>query len=529
MRKLYLLVVLVICTMHCQDKTPQAHENEQEHGHEHGHEHGQEQEHEPTRVTLWDRDIELFIEFEPIVAGVPTRFITHVTHLDGWRAREQGEIRLVLSTAGQTPIEMTVDKPARRGIYLPDLTFPSAGQWRIEVQVPLDGGVSAQSIEDVTVYASATAIASPASEEIPAAAEIAFLKEQQWIIPFATTAVGEQSFRESLAATGKIIPRAGGLAVVQAPVTGRLASAANFPFRGASVAKGARLAALLPRLEQMPDPAAFTLAVNRSKQDYEFAAKELSRIESLFAEQAVPENRVRKARLEAEQAKAEYEHAQARLRQFDALQSDSASPGNTVTISSPIAGTLLEVNAVPGSLVFEGTQLFRIADLRSVWLEILIPEHAIGRVAQADGASFTVAGLEDNFETGSRTKQAPLTMGAEVDPVQRTLPLTFAVANPDGKLRIGMAAKVAVHTGKTATGLGIPASALSDEGGVMVVYVQRDGEAFERRIVSLGLRDGDTYQVTAGLTSGERVVTTGAYQIRLASTMTNQADAGHVH
>lgn len=516
MRKLCLLMSLAICLMHCQDKTPIAHEEEHEA--------------EPTRVTLWDRDVELFIEFEPFVVGVPTRFVTHVTHLDGWRPREQGEIRITLSSANHAAIEIVADKPARRGIYLPDLTFPAAGTWRIEVQVPTEGGQSTQVIEAVEVYASKEALANlPHEDEGHDHEGIPFLKEQQWIIPFDTRQVTEHAFRESLSASGKIIPRAGGLALVQAPVTGRLASSANFPFRGAQVAKGAKLAALLPRLEQMPDPGAFALALSRTKQDYDFAMKELNRIETLFAEQAVPENRLRKARLDADQAKAEYEHAQARQRQFQALQADGTGGENTITVRAPIAGTLLEVNGVPGSLVFEGAQLFRIADLREVWLEVQIPEENIGRVAQASGAWFTVAGLEGVFETDARTAQGPRVMGAEIDPKQRTLPLTFAVANPEATLKIGMAAKVAVLTGKTATGPGIPESALIDEGGVTIVYVQHDGEAFERRVVSLGLRDGENYQVTSGLSVGERVVTKGAYQIRLASTATNKADAGHVH
>ncbi len=514
MRKLGLLLVLACCLMQCRNGVPPAVEAEQEL--------------EPTRVTLWDADVELFIEYEPFIAGAPTRFVTHVTHLDGWRARDQGEIRIELSKEGAQPLEVVVDKPARRGIYLPDLTFPSAGLWRVDVQVPIANGFSTQTLPYVTVYPSSDAIAGPSTEATSAPEAISFLKEQQWIIPFATEAVALGSFRASFTTTGRIVPKAGGMAVVQAPVTGRILPAANFPFRGAEVTKGKRLASLLPRPEQTPDPSAFALAVTRAEQRHDFATKELTRIQNLFEQQAVPENRLRQARFEADQAQIEWTQAQARLKQFQALQTEGATPEQALAITAPLTGTLLDVQAVPGGLVFEGAQLFRIADIREVWLECAIPEADLHKIAKAAGAWFTVTGLEGNFETDNR-RSGPVVEAAEIDPQRRTLALTFAVANPEGTLKIGMAAKVAVTTGETASGPGVPASALMDENGLPIVYVQKDGEAFERRRVTLGLRDGDTYQVTSGLAVGERIVTKGAYQIRLASTSTNQAGPGHVH
>jgi cobalt-zinc-cadmium efflux system membrane fusion protein len=49
-----------------------------------------------------------------------------------------------------------------------------------------------------------------------------------------------------------------------------------------------------------------------------------------------------------------------------------------------------------------------------------------------------------------------------------------------------------------------------DDGGMRVVYVQIEGEAFERRVVRLGVRDGDFVGVTSGLSPSERVVSRGA-------------------
>jgi multidrug efflux pump subunit AcrA (membrane-fusion protein) len=72
-------------------------------------------------------------------------------------------------------------------------------------------------------------------------------------------------------------------------------------------------------------------------------------------------------------------------------------------------------------------------------------------------------------------------------------------------------------------------SSVVDDAGRPIVFVQVEGETFERRPVTLGEREGEFVQVTAGLTNGERVVTRGAYLIRLASLSTQVPAHGHVH
>ena len=75
----------------------------------------------------------------------------------------------------------------------------------------------------------------------------------------------------------------------------------------------------------------------------------------------------------------------------------------------------------------------------------------------------------------------------------------------------------------------VPVSAVVDDGGMPVVFVQLEGEAFARRPVKLGVVEGDYVQVLEGVKTGERVVSRGAYLIRL-SALSNQIPAhGHVH
>ena len=75
----------------------------------------------------------------------------------------------------------------------------------------------------------------------------------------------------------------------------------------------------------------------------------------------------------------------------------------------------------------------------------------------------------------------------------------------------------------------VPVSAIIDDGGRPVVFVQLEGEAFARRPVKPGIRESDFVQVLEGLRPGDRVVTRGAYLIRLAALSTQIPAHGHVH
>ncbi len=74
----------------------------------------------------------------------------------------------------------------------------------------------------------------------------------------------------------------------------------------------------------------------------------------------------------------------------------------------------------------------------------------------------------------------------------------------------------------------VPVSALVDDGGRQVVFVQASGESFERRPVTPGPRDAGFVAVD-GVSAGDRVVVRGAPLVRLASLSTQVPAHGHVH
>ncbi|MBU4003612.1 MAG: efflux RND transporter periplasmic adaptor subunit, partial [Gammaproteobacteria bacterium] len=126
-----------------------------------------------------------------------------------------------------------------------------------------------------------------------------------------------------------------------------------------------------------------------------------------------------------------------------------------------------------------------------------------------------------------------IAVGGVVDAVTRTVPAIFEFANPvgnggtGGALRLGMTAKAQIFSGGDKPAVLVPAGAVQDESGTQVIYVQTGGESFERRIVQTGARDGAHIAIVAGIEAGQRVVSQGAYLIRLSTSMAGPSGHGH--
>jgi RND family efflux transporter MFP subunit len=194
-----------------------------------------------------------------------------------------------------------------------------------------------------------------------------------------------------------------------------------------------------------------------------------------------------------------------------------------------VSGLVAAVAAAPGAFVAEGQELFHVVDVDRLWLEVLVPEADVGRLGKPAGASFTVEGFDRRFELPPGKGGAPIAIGGVVDPQSRTIPIVFEVPNPGRDLKAGMFARVRLLTGEARTALAIPASAVVDDGKQEVAYVLVSGEAFERRPLRLGLRDGEFVEVVDGLAAAERVVSRGAWQVRLAAAGGALPAHGHVH
>jgi multidrug efflux pump subunit AcrA (membrane-fusion protein) len=119
--------------------------------------------------------------------------------------------------------------------------------------------------------------------------------------------------------------------------------------------------------------------------------------------------------------------------------------------------------------------------------------------------------------------------GGLVDKETRTIPAIFEFENPAQRFRLGALLQAGLYTGRGSDGVAVPFSAVADDNGQPVIFVQIEGELFQRRGVTLGHRDGDWVAVRSGIEPGDRIVTLGVNAVRLAAAAPAAIGHGHSH
>jgi RND family efflux transporter MFP subunit len=474
---------------------------------------------EPETLTQFTDKTELFLEFPPLVVGQPATLAAHLTRLADFKPLTQGKLTIVLAGGKGADERFVVEAPAVPGIYRATMTPVAAGERELSVILESDLGTLTHELGPVTVFADSNAAKAGHGGHAHDEEGIAFSKEQQWKIDFATAEAVKGLARTAIAATGTIRAPAGSEAQLVAPTAGVLRAANGFPRIGQAVKKGQVLAVLGPRLGGDSDQASLDAAAGKSQVALEQARRERERMELLFKEEAVAEKRLLDARANERMAQAEMQAATARAQQLGG--------GGGIALKAPMDGIVAEVTAAAGAFVNEGAPLLHIANSGKLWLEARIPESDIGRVGNPTGAAFTVDGYDQGFAIDIGRNGSLIAVGGMVDAQTRTVPVIFEFANPERALRLGLTARIQVFSGSVQEAVLIPASAVQDENGTQVVYVQIGGARFERRMVQTGARDGDRIAVVSGLEAGQRVVSKGAYLVRLSTS--KAAAAGHAH
>ena len=485
-----------------------------------------EEEESAFAITHFSDQTELFVEFVRLAVGRESSFAAHMTRLSDYKPVTAGKMTVTLSGANQPDETFSVDSAVRPGIFRPAATPRYAGQRKLTLRLVTSAFTSVHEVGLVTVYPDKAAAIKAQLAQKPEAPAISYLKEQQWQTEYGLSQVTRRALRTAIAATGTLRAPANREAQMTAVSAGQLSAAKRFPQVGMQVRQGDVLAYLVPRLGGDTDVATLEVAAQKARIAAQGAGRERARLELLYKQEAIPERRLTTARSEESLARADLALAERRLGTY--RQGGGGSSGG-IAIRAPISGTVAAVTAAPGGFVNEGQALFHIADATRLWLEVRVAESDLGRIGQPSGAAFSVDGFEKAFEVSTKEGARMVGFGNVIDPVSRTAPLVFEFANPDGRLRIGMAVRASVYSGNAAETLAVPFAAVVDDGGQSVIYVQRGGEAFERRAVQLGVRDGDWVEVRSGVASGERVVSKGAYQVRLAATAPAAMGEGHVH
>jgi len=472
---------------------------------------------EPFKATVWTRSGELYLEYPALVRGQTERFAIHLTRLTDFKAVKDATCEVRLGAES-----FACDPSTHPGIFGANVEPKAAGEAHMSIVVH---GRDLNEMFDVGQVKVASDGASAEKPTEPKEETITFTKEQQWALDFGTELSGEQALRDSLRVAAETLPRTGGEAIVIAPAGGRLIVEKMFAV-GTLIDKGTELASILPPAGPTTDMATLQLAEAEAKVTLEQAQRDRARAERLLTAGAVPTRRAEEARTAEATAQARLQAAQTRLVQFDATRAGEGPDAGVkrFAVRAPISGVLAESNAISGANTDPGKVLFRIVDIDTIFVSGIVPESEYSKLRQLSGAEVE---MPDDGQT--RTLGRLVSIGRLVDADTRTVPVTYELNNRDHRLAVNQTVFLRLFLMPMAKGPVVPEEAIVDDAGRPVVFVQQGGEIFLRRPVRLGTRNRGMVQVLEGIAPGDRVVTKGAYLIRL-STMSSAVPAhGHVH
>ena len=335
---------------------------------------------------------------------------------------------------------------------------------------------------------------------------IAFTKKQAEAAGLKVEKLSEVPFYGVIKTAGHLQTPVGNEVVVVATAAGVLYYTQSSLVEGQAVNEGKALAAISAKKLQDGDP------LLKAKLAYETALAEYERAQRLVEDKIVSAKEFEQIRLRYETAKTTYEGQAAGMTERGA------------SLASPITGYVKQLLVPHGSHVEVGQPVAVITQTRRLQLVAEVPERDYAQLAKVSEAHFRLT-YSDRFYKTSDLNGRLLAYGRSS--VGAFIPVTFEVDNV-GDLIAGSYAEVYLLTQPESGVVSVPVSALTEEQGLYYVYVQLCAEEFEKREVHPGRRNGERVEILHGLHHGDRVVTHGAVQVKLAS-MTTAIPHGHSH
>jgi len=185
-------------------------------------------------------------------------------------------------------------------------------------------------------------------------------------------------------------------------------------------------------------------------------------------------------------------------------------------VYATVSGTVSEKLVAEGEAIKKGQPLFKIANLETVWASFDVYENQINRFKK---------GQEITITTNAAPNKLYKSKVAFIDPIlnssTRTVSLRAVLPNKEGAFKPGMfvEGQIKAKDKDISEVITIPSSAILWTGKRSVVYLKPtlNVPVFEMLEITLGTKNGATYEVLSGLKNGDEIVTNGTFTVDAAA------------
>jgi Cu(I)/Ag(I) efflux system membrane fusion protein len=186
----------------------------------------------------------------------------------------------------------------------------------------------------------------------------------------------------------------------------------------------------------------------------------------------------------------------------------------TVTLRATSRGVVVEKSVLSGQRIMAGETLYRLADLRNVWVDGQVFEHDLALVRKGQRVSVEIQAYPGDRWPGSVTYVYPL-----VDPATRTARIRVELANPGVRLKPGMFATVHLSSALLSGVMSVPRTAVLSTGQRSIVFVKSTAGTLEPTEVITGAVNDDRVEIKSGLQAGDTVVSSATFLIDAESNL----------
>ncbi len=474
---------------------------------EHGRDHGLA----PLAYTLYSDKSEIFVEFKPLIVGTTSKFAAHFTILgERFLPLSEGSVTVSL-LVGDNGIKQSSDTPNVPGIYPLSLQPKVAGMGRLVFDIVTKNFTDQIIIDNVKVYTDEKS-ALAEQEEDADASDITYNKEQAWKVEFANIPLVKSPFSDIIKTSGQILSAPGDEVLVTAKASGVVLFSGNKTIIGSEVSAGMSLFTI-----SSGDLAKGNIDVEfkEAKANYEKSKADFDRATELVKDKIVSQK-------DFQQTKLDFENAQIT---YNSISKNYSSSGQNV--SAIMNGFVKNIFVAEGQYVEAGTPLATISKNKKLILQASVSQKYFEKLSTITSANFRTSDGGKVYGTAQLNGKI-ISYGKSTTSNSPFIPVTFEIDNT-GNLIPGSVVEVYLKSSPIPAALSVPVSSLIEEQGNFFVYVQTGGESFQKREVSLGANDGINTQLLSGVSEGERVVTKGAYQIKLTQTSGTLPAHGHEH
>jgi membrane fusion protein, heavy metal efflux system len=498
----YIVIVFAFLAMSCNDKAEEAHAHNAD---------GSHIDEEIPRLdhSIWTDKTELFVEFPALIAGNVSRFAAHFTILNKHQPIREGSVTVSLIKDGKG-IRNTVDAPSSPGIFSPAIQPKEAGNYQLVFELTTPEYSDKITINDVIVYANIDeAIKALGTAEDDGS--ISFLKEQAWKIDFQTAPVVSGKIYNVINTSGVWIHSPGSVKSLVAKSNGVVDFVISNLTEGTRVKRGQLL---INVSSQGLASNNLSTEIAKARSNFEQSKAAYERKKQLYESKIVPKAEFEKVESNFAIAKSNYQSL------------SSGVSGGGKQIRAPFDGYIKAINVANGDYVDQGVAMITVGTHQSRVLKTQIaPSYGLTK-ENAQGIWYqTKEGQWRNVET---SRGSILSIAKNVDN-NNPLISVFAQVKEDVEMPEGSLTQVQIAMGNAIQNAMIPVNALLEDYGSYSVMVQLSGESYERRVIKIGKHNGENVEILQGLQVGEVVVTTGAYQVKMASMSGSTPAHGHEH